>query len=180
MVAATTLIGPAAETFERLFAREYRRVVSIAYRITADAGEAEDVAQEVFVRLARSPRLPDEASPYWLYRAAAHAALNAVRARKRRALRERREFLLVQSLRTAGEHSADPQALLQREQGRAAVRAALLRLNARDAEVLALRYGGLSYAELAGVLQIPPAQVGMRLARAERAFKKEIERDTSR
>lgn len=180
MVAVTTLIGPAAETFERLFACEYRRVVSIAYRITADAGEAEDVAQDVFVRLARAPRLQADAATYWLYRAAAHAAFNAVRSRRRRALRERREFLLTQPQHAAGEDCADPQALLLREQRRASVRAALLRLKARDAEVLALRYSGLSYAEIAGVLQIPPAHVGTRLMRAERAFKKEIERDTSR
>lgn len=180
MVAATTLIGPAAETFERLFANEYRRVVSIAYRITADSGEAEDVAQEVFVRFARAPRLHGEGAAYWLYRAAAHTALNAVRSRRRRALRERRAFLLSRSSVQAGQDSADPQSVLQREQLRAAVRAALLRLKARDAELLALRYGGLSYAELAGTLQIPPAQVGTRLARAERALKEEIERDTSR
>lgn len=179
MVAATTLIGPAAETFERLFAREYRRVVSIAYRITGDAGEAEDVAQDAFVQLARSHRQTENA-PYWLYRAAARYALNAVRSRKRRALRERREYLLSQSLRAAGEQSVDPQTMLQREEGRAAVRAALQRLKARDAELLALRYGGLAYSEIAAALRIPPAQVGVRLARAERAFKKEIERDTSR
>ena len=180
MVAATTLIGPAAETFERLFANEYRRVVSIAYRITGDAGEAEDVAQEVFVRFARASRLNGEGARYWLYRAAAHAALNAVRSRRRRAERERREFALSRPAARAGEDSADPQAVLQREHLRASVRAALLRLKARDAEVLALRYGGLSYAEIAAIMQIPPAQVGTRLARAERAFKEEIERDTSR
>jgi RNA polymerase sigma factor (sigma-70 family) len=115
-----------------------------------------------------------------LYRAAARYALNAVRSRKRRALRERREYLLSQSLRAAGEQSVDPQTLLQREEGRAAVRAALQRLKTRDAELLALRYGGLAYSEIAAALRIPPAQVGVRLARAERAFKKEIERDTSR
>ena len=45
MVAATSLIDSAAETFERLFVREYRRVAGVAFKITADAAEAEDIAQ---------------------------------------------------------------------------------------------------------------------------------------
>jgi DNA-directed RNA polymerase specialized sigma24 family protein len=45
-----------------------------------------------------------------------------------------------------------------------------------DAVLLALRYAGASYRELADDLGIEPAQVGMRLQRALRAFKGEIER----
>ncbi len=38
-----------ASAFERLFEREYARVVRIAQRVLGDTGEAEDVAQEAFV-----------------------------------------------------------------------------------------------------------------------------------
>lgn len=170
MVAATTLIDSARETFERLFAQEYRRVVSVAYRITGDPAEAEDVAQEVFVRCGRSRRLDTNGLRSWLHAAAVHLALNAVRGRRRRALRE---------TRYAGpESAADPAHIVERNEERALVRAALLRLNPRDAEILALRYGGLSYREIGAALAIDAAQIGTRLARAERAFKREIERDT--
>jgi RNA polymerase sigma factor (sigma-70 family) len=170
MVAATTTIDSAGGNFERLFAQEYRRVVSIAYRITADPAEAEDVAQDVFVRCGRSRLGDSERLRGWLYTAAVHLALNAVRARRRRALREVRY--------DAPQSAADPADVVERNEQRALVRAALLRLNPRDAQMLALRYGGLSYREIAATLEIEAAQIGTRLARAERAFKREIERET--
>jgi RNA polymerase sigma factor (sigma-70 family) len=57
------------------------------------------------------------------------------------------------------------------------LRTALQRLRTRDAEVLALRYGGLSYAEIAETIGIDVRQVGTRLSRAERALKLEVERE---
>lgn len=173
MVAATSLIDSAAETFERLFVREYRRVAGVAFKITADAAEAEDIAQEAFVRCARRRALDAERAQAWVYRAAVHLALNAVRSRRRRIRREQRDYALGRSLQSA----ADPQDVLEQDERRALARAALRRLKPRDAELLALRYGGLSYREIAAVLQIDAAQIGTRLARAERAFKKEIDRE---
>ena len=70
------------DSFETLFAAEYARVAGIANRVLADPHEAEDVAQEVFIDF---NRLHSAAAPYaaaWLYRAAAHKALNRVRGRR--------------------------------------------------------------------------------------------------
>src|SRR5438045_8945857 len=75
--------------FEVLFKSEYARVAGIANRVLSDPQEAEDVAQEVFMDF---HRLHSAGSPYaasWLYRAAAHTALNRIRGRRsglRRAL----------------------------------------------------------------------------------------------
>lgn len=169
-MAVTALTDSAGETFERLFAREYRRVVSIAFRITRDAAEAEDVAQEVFVRFGRGRGLDLDRARSWLYTAAAHRALNAVRSRRRRVRREFDAGRLVEF--------EDPQRIVERREERVRVRTALVRIGIQHAQILALRYGGLSYLEIASVLRIDAAQVGTRLARAERAFKREIERDT--
>ena len=174
-MAATTALDFAGEAFERFFAQEYGRTVSIAFRITRDAAEAEDVAQEVFARCARSKRI---GSRGWVYAAAVHAALNAVRTRRRRTLRELRGHRLEKTLHDDAQYGADPQRIVeQREQG-AAVRAALARIDPREAAILALRYSGLSYREIAEALTIDAAQIGTRLARAERTLKKEIERET--
>lgn len=173
MVGVTALIDSGNETFERLFAGEYRRVVSIAFRITGDAGEAEDVAQEVFLRCGRRRTFDADRARGWLYTAAAHLALNAVRSRRRRLQRERRE-----SMATPAATADDPQDVLDRREQNMRVRAALLRIGAQHAEILALRYSGLSYREIAAALTIDAAQVGTRLARAERAFKREIERES--
>lgn len=178
MVAAS-FAGPALSSFERLFFEEYARVVAIAYRITRDRDEAEDVAQELFVQCARRGVAERASAPAWLHRAAAHAALNAIRSRRRRMERELRDFRLARSLSSASGIAQDPQRILEAESERAAVRRALLRIPVRYAQILALRYAGLSYNEIAQSLSVAAPQVGTRLARAERAFRKEIEREAS-
>lgn len=173
MVAAITLSADSQRTFEQFFMQEYPRAVSVAFRITRDCGEAEDVAQEVFVKCARSHRYAKPGAEAWVHAAAVHTALNAVRARKRRM---RREAHLEHQ---PDEPAPEPHALLERSVDRDRVRAALLRMRPLDALLLALRYGGLSYRECADALSLAPAQIGTRLARAERAFKQEITRETS-
>ena len=69
--------------FERLFRTEYGRVVGIANRILNDTAEAEDVAQEVFFSFYRTHAADASYASAWLHAAAAHSALNALRARAR-------------------------------------------------------------------------------------------------
>ena len=54
------------------------------------------------------------------------------------------------------------------------MRAALARIPERHATILALRYSGLSYAEMASALGIGVNAVGTRLRRAEARFRKEV------
>lgn len=149
-------------------------MTSVAFRITRDAAEAEDVAQDVFVRFARRGQANFEGARSWLYQAAVHTALNALRSRRRRMEREAREFRLSRPLDPAG----DPHDEAERRTRAAALRAAMLRLKPHEAAILAMRYGGLSYREIADAAGMDVAQIGTRLARAERALKQEIERET--
>jgi RNA polymerase sigma factor (sigma-70 family) len=155
------------ETFERLFRAEYARVVRVAYRVTGDVGEAEDVAQEVFVAFySAHPADAPYAAP-WLHKAAAHRALNAIRGRARRAARDLHDAASRSTI-------ADPEGeAIERERARE-VRAALARLPRESAALLALRYSGLSYAELAAATGIKADQVGTRLRRAQDAFRREV------
>jgi RNA polymerase sigma factor (sigma-70 family) len=162
----------ASRAFAQLFEAEYRRVVSIAYRVLADAAEAEDVAQEVFVAFHRRH---DPDAPYaaaWLHAAAAHAALNAARGNRRRRSRE--------AAHAAHERDAviDPVREAEAGETRREVRAALARLGSKKASVLALRYSGLSYAEVAAALGVQVGQIGTLLRRAEAALRKEMTRGT--
>src|SRR5258707_11145061 len=126
--------------FERLFRAEYARVVRVAYRVVGDRAEAEDVAQDVFVAFYRAHPADAAYAAAWLHQAAAHAALNVIRARTRRVAREERDALARETL-------ADPEsAALERERARE-VRAALARMPRAAATLPALRYSGLSYAE---------------------------------
>ena len=159
------------QVFESLFVAEYARVVGIANRVLADRAEAEDVAQEVFLDFHRhhSPAAPY--APAWLRRAAWHRALNRVRGRRRR---ERREQLDAAGARDDA-WSSDPQRIAERNYDRDVVRSAMRKLPARAAGVLALRYSGLSYAEVAEAMGIGVGQVGTVLRRAEARLKREVE-----
>ncbi len=160
------------EAFERLFAAEYRRVVAIAARVLGRMESAEDVAQDVFVAFARryAPDAPFAAP--WLHTAAAHTALNVIRGEKRRRSREAREAILRDSLDDAGAVAADPLRCALASEHRDEVRRALARLPRHHATLLALRYGGLAYREIAEAIGVKPASVGTMLARAEAAFAK--------
>jgi DNA-directed RNA polymerase specialized sigma24 family protein len=68
----------------------------------------------------------------------------------------------------------DPFAVVDASSRRLLVQAALVRLRPREAELLMLRYSGADYRDLAHSLGIDAAQIGTRLARAERAFRKEV------
>jgi RNA polymerase sigma-70 factor (ECF subfamily) len=161
------------QSFESLFSAEYGRVAGIANRVLADPHEAEDVAQEVFIDF---NRLHSASAPYaaaWLYRAAAHKALNRVRGRRRREKRE------LSQATDEGAHTMDPQHMLEVSEDRRQVREALARLAPKPATVLVLRASGLSYAEVAQSLGVGIGQIGTLLRRAEAALRKEVTRGTS-
>ena len=157
------------EPFEKLFLAEYARVVGIANRVLANRHEAEEVAQEVFLEFHRNhPAEAAYAAP-WLHRAAWHRALNVLRGNRRRASRE--EAVATPE----GDLTVDPEGVFQDAAQRQRVRDAMSRLPRKSAAVLALRYSGLSYAEVAGAMGVSVGQVGTLLRRAELKLRSEVD-----
>lgn len=156
-------------SFEALFRREYPRVVAIAYRVVRDVAEAEDVAQDVFVSFYRKHPADAGYAPAWLHAAAAHTALNVIRSRERRGRRETADTV-------ARDVPVDPAQQTEDAETRAEVRGALARIDERAAALLALRYSGLSYDEIAAALGLRRSSIGTMLRRAEDAFRKEVTR----
>jgi RNA polymerase sigma factor (sigma-70 family) len=156
--------------FESLFRTEYARVVGIAHRVLADQAEAEDVAQDVFISFYRGHPANASYARAWLHAAAAHAALNAVRGRDRRSRREAAQATPPDATARVD----DPAETVAASETRDEVRAVLARMPERSAALLALRYAGLSYAEIAAALDVRASSVGTLLRRAEDAFRREL------
>ena len=152
-----------ADAFRAAFVRHYPAVHRLLLQITRDRHEAEDLSQEVFVALHRQDFDPTREHDVgrWLLRVALNRGLNAVRAHKRR---ERRES------RPDPRESLDPEETLARRTAQARVRSVLAGLEPRAAKLLTLRQLGMSYAEVAEVIDVNPSSVGTLLARAQRAF----------
>lgn len=77
--------GQAEAAFERLVPAYRRRVFGLAYSLLRDRGAAEDVAQEVFVKLWQAlPRYDGRALlSTWIYAITRNAAVSALRRRRR-------------------------------------------------------------------------------------------------
>ncbi len=157
-----------SEWFDALFHAHYARVVGMLGRLMGDRGQAEEIAADAFCKLARHPAgAGNEGITAWLYRVAINAGLDAVRSNSRRKRWE------VRATATSS-NSAEPEALerLLSEERRERVQRVLAALKPRDAQMLLLRSGGMSYRELAETLGIHPGSVGGMLARAEQEFER--------
>jgi RNA polymerase sigma-70 factor (ECF subfamily) len=153
--------------FDATFLEHWTPICRMLVRLVGDHAEAQDLALETFWRLAsRQPVLQKESNlGGWLYRVATNLGLNALRARKRR-----QHYELDAGKWEIETRVSDPAQIVADEEERARVRAVLATMDARQAQLLTLRYSGLSYAELAAALNIAPTSVGTLLARAEREF----------
>jgi RNA polymerase sigma-70 factor (ECF subfamily) len=168
----------AEKDFDELFKTHYEGVYRLLYRIVGTREEAEDLAQETFLRLHRANHLwnphhlPAE-HPHnirgWLYRVASNLAYNALRGEGRR---QRRQAEMARQALVTGRGEDDPAEMVVRGDDRQAVRRALASLSQQQAQLLLLRHAGLSYRELAEALGVAPGSVGTLLARAETAFEK--------
>jgi RNA polymerase sigma-70 factor (ECF subfamily) len=160
-----------AAWLETLFHEQYPRIVGMLARLVGDRGHAEEIAADVFCKVANRPALAtlDDLTA-WVYRVATNAGLDAVRSNARR--RRREQEAGVESLRTASTAGA-LDGLLQEER-RERVQAVLATLKPREAQLLLLRANGLAYRELAQSLGIQPGSVGTLLARAEAEFERKF------
>jgi RNA polymerase sigma factor (sigma-70 family) len=163
--------GVVRADLEEIFRAAYPRVVGVAAHVLGSRDEAEDVAQEVFLKFSRSS-VPAGAATGWLSVAAAHTALNHLRSRRRRASRE-------EAVGTGESIAPDVADSIVTLDERRRVREALGRLPRRQAAALVLRHGGLSYAEVASALDLSPGSVGTTVRRAESALRKELNRYAS-
>ena len=124
--------------FAELFQRYYRRVYGILYRLVGE--EADDLAQEVFLRLYRRPPGAETALSAWLYRVATRLGYNALRAERRRQSYQQRAWESEANHQPGASRNApEPEDQATRSETQHLVRQALARLSRREAQILVLR-----------------------------------------
>lgn len=169
--------GPAAESqreahlcFDEAFAAHHRLVYRYAYALTHDGGLAEDITQEVFLRLHRHIDSAHQAGMLraWLLRVTANVARNVLRTRRRAAARD--QAFEIENLHKREECA--PQEELERKIEIARARQALGKLREPYRSCLLLRHEGLSYREIASALDIRESSVGSLVARGRNEFLK--------
>jgi RNA polymerase sigma-70 factor (ECF subfamily) len=151
------------DAFGLLVERHQRAALRTAFVVCGTESEADDVAQEAFVKAFRALPRFREGEPLrpWLMRIVANEAKN------RRRSRGRRERLAVRAAATAPTSVGSPEELALGAITAAHLREALARLDERDRTVIAFRYfAGLSEAETAAALDVPAGTVKSRLSRA--------------
>ncbi len=165
-------------SFETVFYQHYDRVYGLLFRLVGSRAEAEDLTQEVFLKLHHHAfrqrlfsRQRDHNISAWLYRTATNMGYNAIRGRQRR---WQRNLVLVPD--PAGSPGVDKE-VEQREQT-TAVRRTLAQLPPRQTQLLLMRQLGFSYEECARACNVAPSSVGTLLARAAKAFKQAYEAES--
>ena len=144
------------EAFSRLVKEHSGLVYRVSLRILGVEG-AQDASQEVWVRVWRNMKSfrGDSAFSTWLYRITVNTCLSA---RRKESRREEREYGGDQMpfLPEPPGGDADPEAAALNAERREELQAALGHVRAEHRAALVLRHmEGLSYAEIAKVLEVP-------------------------
>jgi RNA polymerase sigma-70 factor, ECF subfamily len=166
--------------FDALVLKYQHKLVKLVMRYVRNAAEAEDIAQEAFIKAYRAlPQFRGDSAFYtWLYRIAINTAKNAVVSRDRSPI----EYDLD---RNSGEESFDvqarmkdaetPEGLVLTDEIRATVNAAIEALPEDLRTAIVLReLEGLSYEEIAAAMDCPVGTVRSRIFRAREAIDRRL------
>ena len=168
-VPETVQAAQGAPSFDEAFTLHHRAVFRAAYSLVRDSGLAEDVTQEVFLKLYQhigSLRDEEHVRP-WLLRVASNTALNTIRSRGRAGAREE-EFAVAATV--GGSGPVGIEADYERRTEIEEARRALASIKEPMRSCLLLKQQGLSYREIAQALSINEANVGSLIARGRKEF----------
>lgn len=166
------------ELFRRLFREHYPEVARKLYALTGDHAAAEDLAQEVFLRLYRSPPDRLEAVGAWLHRTLTRIGYDYLRQRSSNKALLEKETARVAAWSEGAAPSGEAEVITEWE--KEVVRRVLQKLSDRDRTALLLREEGYSYEEIAVRLEVNPKIVGTLLARAQERLKKKYGQEEER
>lgn len=166
--------------FDLLVQKYQHRVAHLVGRYVRDPAEVEDVAQEVFIKAYRglAKFRSDSAFYTWLYRIAVNTAKNYAGSAARRATEYAVDAHEAEQTQGATQlrDPATPERELASDEIQRAISATLEGLPAELREALVLReMDGLTYDEIAAVMESPIGTVRSRIYRAREAIDRRIE-----
>ncbi|MGC8659472.1 MAG: sigma-70 family RNA polymerase sigma factor [Desulfomonilaceae bacterium] len=176
--------GGDREAFNDLVLKYQKKVFSVAYRFVGDAEEANDLAQEIFTAAYQNLKSfrGDSKFSTWLFQIATNRGKNRFKYLKRRGF-----FMNKGSSenddegdpgnRSLPDQTANPEELLSGNQIRKAVIEAINELEPDHKEIVILRdIEGLSYDEIARILNLPEGTTKSRLHRARMVVKEKLKK----
>jgi RNA polymerase sigma factor (sigma-70 family) len=158
------------EMFKKVYEMYYSAVTRHLLYLLGSNQAAEDLAQEVFLRLYFVGVENVEYPKSWLLKTASNLAFNYLNSEKARRLREQRQAQRLERNVVLLENK-----FLLKEEVRY-ISNVLDSLGARDKTAVLLKAEGFSYREIAEVLGIPETSVGTVLARAKKRLCAKLER----
>ncbi len=166
--------------FDLLFRRYQHKILNLVSRYLKDPQDVEDVTQEAFIKAFRAlPRFRGESAFYtWLYRIAINTAKNHLVARGRRppGVDVDMEDAEIMDGADALRVSESPEAVLERDELSAAIDVAISQLPDDLRSAVTLReFDGLSYEQIAHIMDCPVGTVRSRIFRARESIDAHIE-----
>ena len=169
-----------AAAFEQLMLLHQKPVYNICYRMAGNAEDALDLSQEVFLKAYRNIGNFDERSQFstWIYRITANTCIDEMRKRKGRqsfSLEEELEGEEGSMQRQVADAGETPEESMLREEQKSEVLQALESLSPEHKVAVILRdIKGLSYEEIAEILELTLGTVKSRISRGRNQLKQEI------
>jgi RNA polymerase sigma-70 factor, ECF subfamily len=169
--------------FDVLYERHEVRLFSYLHAVLHDRGDAEEVLHDAFLKVLRDQRAEfkhDGSFRSWLYRVARNMALNHKRSTGRRDRGrtsiddERDDGGVVVAQQTANEQTMMADRAIEARQLDAALAVALGRLPSNLGELWHLRTSGLSYEQIATVVDVPLGTVKSRMHQMVNVLREEL------
>ena len=168
------------DAFERLILQHEKTVYNLAFRMLYHSEDAKDVSQEVFLKAYRNIGNFDERSAFstWLYRITYNTCIDATRRQKGKqsySLEDELENEEGTIQRQVADKGDTPEEAILKKEQRSEILQALDTLSEEHKTAIILRdVKGLSYEEIAEILEISLGTVKSRISRARNQCKQEI------
>jgi RNA polymerase sigma-70 factor (ECF subfamily) len=176
-------IGGDVESFNQLILRWERPIYALAYRVIGRDEDARDVCQETFLRAFRALRGFKGQAKFssWLYRIAINLCRDWIRRERRAPIAQAPEGVDLMDLAAEREPSESIESLVaRREMSRAVAKAMALLPDEQRTAIILKEYHGLTFQEIADLLDCPLSTVKTRLYQGLSVLRRTLQADRQR